>query len=235
MSKAAIARTLGLNWQTVRQYLTYTTPPQRSSTVRHASVLMPYQPYVLGRRASGCNNARQLWREIAAQGFSGGYRTVARLTGSLRRQERLGAALPTAPVGMTPGQAAGLALVRPEHRGPREEEALAQLGRLHPQLHGTQALVSSFAARVRSPPGTLDAAGQLREWITQAQMSGIPELHGFAAKLRHDLDAVVSALALPYSQGQTEGFITKLKLLKRGMYGRAKLDLLRARVLYAAR
>ena len=56
-----------------------------------------------------------------------------------------------------------------------------------------------------------------------------------AAKLRQDQDAVVGALALPYSQGQTEGFITKLKLLKRSMYGRAKLDLLRARVLYAGR
>jgi transposase len=213
MSKAAIARTLGLNWQTVRKYLTYTTPPQRSYTVRNASVLMPYQPYILGRWASGCQNARQLWREIAAQGYSGGYRTVARLTGYLRRQERLGATLPAAPVGMTPGQAAGLAMVRPENSGRREEEALAQLGRLHPQLHGALALVSSFAALVRS----------------------LPELHGFAAKLSQDLDAVVSALALPYSQGQTEGFITKLKLLKRSMYGRAKLDLLRARALYTGR
>jgi transposase len=58
-------------------------------------------------------------------------------------------------------------------------------------------------------------------------------LHGFAAKLSHDQDAVVAALTLPFSQGQIEGFITKLKLLKRSMYGRAKLDLLRARALYA--
>ena len=61
----------------------------------------------------------------------------------------------------------------------------------------------------------------------QARASDIPELKGFATKLRQDQDAVVAALTLPYSQGQTEGFITKLKLLKRSMYGRAKLDLLR--------
>jgi len=124
-------------------------------------------------------------------------------------------------------------VARPENRGPRGEEALAQLGSLHPQLHGALALVSSCAALLRSPPGTLAAAEHLREWITYARTSGIPELHGFAAKLSHDQDAVVAALTLPYSQGQIEGFITKLKLLKRSMYGRAKLDLLRARALYA--
>jgi transposase len=96
MNKTAIARTLGLQWQTVRKYLTYTTAPQRRYPVRPSSVLVPYQASILGRWASGCHNTPQVWREIAAQGSSGGYRTVARLTGSLRRQERLEAALPKA-------------------------------------------------------------------------------------------------------------------------------------------
>ena len=43
-----------------------------------------------------------------------------------------------------------------------------------------------------------------------------------------------AALSLLWSNGQTEGHITKLKLVKRQMYGRAKLDLLRARLLGAA-
>lgn len=61
----------------------------------------------------------------------------------------------------------------------------------------------------------------------------MPELKAFAAKLRKDLDAVVAGLSLPYSQGQMEGPINRLKLIKRAMYGRAKFDLLRQRVLYA--
>ena len=108
-----------------------------------------------------------------------------------------------------------------------------QLATLHPQVHCALMLFASFATLLRSPPA--DAAQQLHEWIDEAQASTIPELKGFATKLRQDQDAVVAALALPYSQGQTEGFITKLKLLKRSMYGRAKLDLLRGRILYAAR
>ncbi len=60
-------------------------------------------------------------------------------------------------------------------------------------------------------------------------------IEGFlAVKLLQDTDAVVAAMVLPYSQGQTEGRINKLKLVKRSMYGRGKFDLLRQRVLYAA-
>ena len=66
------------------------------------------------------------------------------------------------------------------------------------------------------------------------QASGITELKTFAVKLVQDTDAVAAAMVLPYSQGQTEGRINKLKLIKRSMYGRGKFDLLRLRVLYAS-
>jgi len=56
----------------------------------------------------------------------------------------------------------------------------------------------------------------------------------FAAGLRADEGAVAAAITESWPNGQTEGQITKLKLVKRQMYGRAKLDLLRARLLYAA-
>jgi transposase len=77
------------------------------------------------------------------------------------------------------------------------------------------------------------ARRQLEEWTGRAKASGITELKAFAAKLLQDADAVVAAMTLPYSQGQTEGRINKLKLVKRSMYGRGKFDLLRQRVLYA--
>jgi len=47
------------------------------------------------------------------------------------------------------------------------------------------------------------------------------------------MEAVVAAMLLPYSQGQTEDSINKLKLIKSSMYGRGEFDLLRQRVLYA--
>lgn len=78
------------------------------------------------------------------------------------------------------------------------------------------------------------ARGRLEEWIGEAKASGVAEVKAFAMKLVQDMKAVVAAMILPYSQGQTEGRINKLKLVKRSMYGRGEFDLLRQRVLYAA-
>jgi transposase len=72
----------------------------------------------------------------------------------------------------------------------------------------------------------------LDKWLAQAQNSQIPEMKNFAAGIRQDYLAVAAALKYEWSNGQVEGQINKLKLIKRQMYGRAKLDLLKARVLY---
>jgi transposase len=77
------------------------------------------------------------------------------------------------------------------------------------------------------------AHSQVKEWMERAKASGIAELKAFAVKLLQNTEAV-AAMILPYSQGQTEGRVNKLKLVKRSMYGRGKFDLLRQRVLYEA-
>lgn len=79
--------------------------------------------------------------------------------------------------------------------------------------------------RARSREG-LDA------WLDQAAGSGVPELEAFVTKLRQDGEAVRAGLSLSWSQGQMEGHVNRVKLIKRSMYGRGKLDLLRQRVLY---
>ena len=70
--------------------------------------------------------------------------------------------------------------------------------------------------------------------MEKAKKFGVPELKAFAIKLGQDKEAVLAAMILPYSQGQTEGRVNKLKLIKRSMYGRGKFDLLRQRALYEA-
>jgi transposase len=72
---------------------------------------------------------------------------------------------------------------------------------------------------------------QLDTWLEQSLNSGIPALQTFAEGIKQDYLAVKAALELPWSNGQTEGQVTKLKLIKRQMYGRANFDLLRRRVL----
>jgi transposase len=96
-----------------------------------------------------------------------------------------------------------------------------------PLLAATRHLLERFQVMVRKrDPSGLDT------WLDDASSSAMAS---FARGLRDDQPAVAAALSLPWSNGQTEGQITKLKLVKRQMYGRAKLDLLRARLLGAAR
>lgn len=71
----------------------------------------------------------------------------------------------------------------------------------------------------------------LPAWMQAATNSGNAVLARFAASLKQDLAAVEAGLSLPWSNGQTEGQVNRLKLVKRSMYGRANFDLLRARVL----
>jgi transposase len=78
-----------------------------------------------------------------------------------------------------------------------------------------------------------DPAG-LAAWLAAAEAADLPEVREFALGLRRDLAAVTAALREPWSSGQVEGQITRLKLLKRQGYGRQRFDLLRRRVLRAA-
>ena len=97
---------------------------------------------------------------------------------------------------------------------------------LSPALAAARDLAQRFGALVRT-----HSADALTPWLADAENG---ELRGFAAGLRQDEQAVGAALALPWSSGQVEGQVTRLKLVKRQGYGRAKLDLLRARLIHAA-
>jgi transposase len=88
-------------------------------------------------------------------------------------------------------------------------------------------LVQTFAALLRER-----RASGLADWLGQAAQSGIPEFVGVARSLRQDLQAVQAAFDSRASNGQTEGRVTRIKLIKRQCYGRANFDLLRLRLLY---
>jgi transposase len=77
-------------------------------------------------------------------------------------------------------------------------------------------------------------ATTLDPWLAAIEADDIPELHTFARGIRQDYDAVRNGLSLPYNSGACEGNVNRLKFLKRQMFGRAKLDLLRKRVILLA-
>jgi transposase len=118
-----------------------------------------------------------------------------------------------------------LLLRRPTDLTLRQQAARERLCALDPAIQTAYELAQAFGCLLRERRGEhLDA------WLAQVADSGIRELHSFAAGLVGDA-AVRAGLTEPWSNGQTEGQITKLKLLKRQAYGRAGFELLRARAL----
>jgi transposase len=97
-----------------------------------------------------------------------------------------------------------------------------------PDLDRLTAHVSTFAKMMIGRHGD-----RLDDWITAAEQDTLAPLASFARNLRRDYDAVRNGLTLPHSSGPVEGAINRLKMLKRQMFGRANLDLLRKRVLLA--
>jgi transposase len=92
-----------------------------------------------------------------------------------------------------------------------------------PEIQQTVQLATEFIVLLRE-----QRRHELSDWMKQAAQS---PLASFAAGLRRDLAAVQAAFSSPWSQGQVEGQVNRLKLLKRQMYGRAGFPLLRSRVL----
>lgn len=71
----------------------------------------------------------------------------------------------------------------------------------------------------------------LDEWLQKAKKEEIPELTKFVNLIESDIDAVKNAIIYDYSNGMTEGFNNKTKVIKREMYGRCSFELLRIKIL----
>ncbi len=138
--------------------------------------------------------------------------------------------VPTAPPPAPPPvrRVAGWLTRRPATLDDDEQHALASVLGHCRHLHVLRGHVVAFATMMGNLDGHL-----LDEWIAAARAADLPDLAAFARGLLQDRDAVTCALTLPYSSGAVEGHVNRIKMLKRQMYGRANLDLLRKRVLLA--
>lgn len=232
-----ICKRLGISARTVYRYKDLTEPPPRPAYKRRASVLDPYVPYLVKRWNEGCHNGKRLYREIRERGYTNSEETCARFTAQLRRAEAQGKPISSVPrarqgsvAGLSP-TAKNVAALFMRHEEKLDEEQEAYLGRLcdaDEALADTRRLTQEFAEMVRRLEGE-----DLDEWLKDAEESRSTALQSFAAGLRKDLDAVRAGLTEKWSNGCVEGFVHKLKLLKRQGYGRAGFDLLRARMLAA--
>jgi transposase len=236
----AIAWHLGLSARTVQRDLrTATFAGRKRRSDCGQSVLDPYKATLLQRWNAGCHSALRLFRDLRSEGYAGSYTLVAAYARCLRQaqgrapgQHRLRQPLPS--VAEPPGQfltarrATWLVLRRADKRTDNEVQQLSLLRAQHTELAEAIDLVQDFLQLVR-----LRQPAQFDPWLERAATSAVSPIQRFAKGLSDDYAAIKAGITLPWSNGPVEGQINRLKMLKRQMFGRARLDLLHRRFVLA--
>lgn len=227
-----IARKLKLHYRTVERYVRSDTCPDWNAGQPRASQLDRHAEWIRTRLRKGCRSAAQIRQELKTRGYTGGTTTVTQYVRRLRAEMGLAPARPNRPPEpLAPApptvRRLSVAVVRhPDRRTDEEREWVRRLKESALDMRQTLEVAEEFAHLARERNGV-----NLDNWLSHASVT--PALQAFAAGLRRDDAAVRAGLTLAWSNGPVEGAVNRLKFLKRSGYGRAKFDLLRARVLHA--
>ena len=116
----------------------------------------------------------------------------------------------------------------PDHLTDEEKTRLSQVKTLSTQLSTAASHVTAFAEMMTGRHGE-----RLPAWMAAVDLDNLPHLHSFTSGIRRDQATVANGLTLEHSSGAVEGNVCRIKALKRQMYGRASLDLLRKRILHS--
>jgi transposase len=150
---------------------------------------------------------------------------------SKRRERKISPASPALLENFSAQRATWLFVCQPDDLDETQQKELALLRQASPSVEIAYHLTQTFMSMIRERTGGIF----LEPWLQEANACHLPEFKSFARGIQKDKAAVLAGLTLAWSNGQTEGHVNRLKLIKRSMYGRAKLNLLRQRVLHVAR
>ena len=172
-------------------------------------------PWLDDQWAAGGRNGAELWRRLTARGFRGSSRVVSEWATRRRRAEKADAKnLQRIPSART---IARLMTIGRDTLSKAETVTVAAIEAGVPTLVEAREIIAEFHMMIRRK-----TVAALTPWIERARASLVAS---FASGVAKDEAAVRAAIILPWSNGQTEGQITRLKLVRRQMYGRGKIDL----------
>ena len=232
----AIGGAMNLDHRTVRRFVQAGTFPERATRTSGTTLLDGHRQYLASRVAQGCVKPALVWRELQARDFAGSLGTVR---GAMARAHaaasQAGALRRTGCSIACPSSSRAYAWLvgwnapsKTEPKTAEQRRLIEILCRIEPEIAAAGSLARNFLGLIHRR----DVSG-FDKWLDKASQCTAPELKRFAASLKADLSAVRAAFTSPWSSGQVEGQVNRLKYLKRQMYGRAKLDLLRIRVLHS--
>ncbi len=233
-SLAGIGRTLRLDHSTVRRFARASSLDELlAKATGRLSVLDEYKPFLHARRLGGCHDIPQLHRGLRERGFTGRVQCLRRCFRAFRPPRRPGrkqqpVSRPQPRPVPKPRRVVRWIMTNPQHFAPTDAAELKEIRMACPHLDAAARHVHDFAEMLHHLRGD-----ELPDWMERVLADNLPALHSLVGSMRRDSDAVTAGLSTPWSPGQVEGHVTRVKLLKRMAYGRANLDLLRQRVLLA--
>jgi len=235
VNSTEIALQLGVTQRTIQRWSATGTIPYSGPRRQRARLIDPYKTYLLKRWHQGCRKGAQLERELRAKGYKGSGRALYRYLETLeppgttvrRRDPASAMSVPNPLLALSAQQATWLFFRRPEDLKAEEQETLQQLRQASSHLETSYQLVKEFLHMVRERTGE-----QLDAWLGAVQASHLEAFQTFVTGVQQDKEAVFAGLTLSWNNGPLEGNVNRLKLIKRSMYGRAEIDLLKPRVLY---
>jgi transposase len=217
---------LGLARGTVRRFARAETVEElltRNGTGRRPSLLDEFKPYLHERWNAGCVNATVLVAEITARGYRGGETIVRQYLRQFRPAEQTPQPPRTPP---SVRRVVGWIMTDPANIDVKDQQRLDAILAVSPHLTALTDHVRAFATLMCSLRGH-----ELAAWMAAVEADDLPALRSFVVGVRRDQDAVTAGLTLPWNSGIVEGHVNRVKMLNRQMFGRAKPDLLRKRVL----
>jgi transposase len=222
-----IAKRVGLGRRTIQRWVSEGTYVETNYHHSHRSRFDAYAPYVKQRWESGCHNIQQIWREVQAMGYPHSDSALRAHLEPLRGKVK-GDFLEASSLDHFSAKAATWLFIRHfTDLNEKEQEELVTIRQGSESAEIIYQLVQAFLQMVRTLGGE-----HLESWLRSVRACNIPELHRFAKGIEKDKAAVLVGLTLFHNNGQTEGQVTRIKLIKRMMYGRAGFALLRQRVLH---
>ncbi len=258
---SVIARQLDFNRRRLDRWAKVDTLPARSVMPSRPRSAEPFRAYLRQRWEVGYRNGRLLFEEIQALGYTGTHKSVNKLVspwrvGNVAYESH--APFPLLPPNRstsatdTPATPTAPSRTDPTARQISPQIAAALLAKPRPELTGPQGaivdalkagcpgyavmrpLMLGFRSLLRqptTPSQKVRTTVALHRWMDRAQATGIRSLQNFVERLRRDVSAVEAAVITRWSNGPVEGHVNRLKTLKRQMYGRAGVELLRARLI----
>lgn len=239
LSYSEIGRRTGYDRRSVANWLASSAPLDRKKADLKTTSPLYFEEFLADCWKNGNRNGRHLFSDVRNRGYTGSRRNLERLLKTWRNSEVSKVSTAAIEISMSEpvrdpdtghkisADIAAALCMKP--RGKLSERQARKVDALKegcPAFATMRHLAMRFGGLMRGKD-----PGALEQWIDDAIDTDLAEMLRFAKALHRDIDAVKNAIALPWSNGQAEGQINRLKTLKRAMYGRAGPDLMRARML----